>query len=60
MMTASSARRPINPNKIKGRLEVTHKLTHNGLRSGLALVEEIASAASPLALHPPLSRSAAP
>src|SRR6476646_2240679 len=28
-----SASRPINLNKIKGR-EVTHKLTHNGLRSG--------------------------
>ena len=29
-----SARRPINLNKIKGRWGVTHKLTHNGLRSG--------------------------
>jgi hypothetical protein len=34
LMTASSARGPINLNKIKGRWGVTHKLTHNGLFCG--------------------------
>jgi hypothetical protein len=57
-----SARRPNNLNKIKGRWGVTHTMAFGageGRPRGLALVEEMASAASPRALDPPLSRASA-